>query len=482
MERYQRVVKPKPEQPVNENEIRVTAQGLIRNYVTYATSLFQVLKVKSCRISEKFGIWSLICVWNVYVSSDPEFWLMILYMSCGASETGVVLYNRELMLGVDTRVVCLLFCKFAIFVVRLISSHWFLENGYDLYFYVQDKNEKEVVLKAMGQAISKAVAIGEIIKNRIPGLHQNISTSSTTITDAYEPIEEGLNPLEMKRQVSLISIALSTIELNKTSPGYQAPTMKQAEGANQQELENKQSILSSTAVDEGSLISLIEPSMCPKSMIVSTLNPNPSIIKILPAIYDGIAGDIIIGVLEGNEAEVGAEAETGDTVPFLISIIIISISSRLNVSKDYAGDCLAATISYVKFNASNLQEAYLIMASNDIDMDEWEELNQLIVNKINSNNQDAEVSEPPSPSPEVMYRFVLGKWWTRYDLLRMLIRRSTTTTPGLPVWYRRDLEQCTWSPEKVSSKVGAVRHDGIVKIWSDADCPMSGFSAIHLVT
>ena len=68
------------------------------------------------------------------------------------------------MLGVDTRVVCLLFCKFAIFVVRLISSRWFLETGYDLYFYVQEKNEKEVVLKAMGQAISKAVAIGEIIK------------------------------------------------------------------------------------------------------------------------------------------------------------------------------------------------------------------------------------------------------------------------------------------------------------------------------
>lgn len=117
------------------------------------------------------------------------------------------------------------------------------------------------------------------------------------------------------------------------------------------------------------------------------------------------------------------------------------------------------------------------MASNGIDIDEWEELNQLIVNKINSNNQDAEVSEPPSPSPspEVMYRFVLGKWWTRYDLLRMLIRRSTTITPGLPVWYRRDLEQCTWSPEKVPSKVGAVCHvsrDGIVKTWSNADRPM----------
>lgn len=39
-----------------------------------------------------------------------------------------------------------------------------VNTGYDPYFFVQDKNEKEIVLKAMGQAISKAVAVGEIIK------------------------------------------------------------------------------------------------------------------------------------------------------------------------------------------------------------------------------------------------------------------------------------------------------------------------------
>lgn len=32
------------------------------------------------------------------------------------------------------------------------------------YSYIQDKQEKEIVLKAMGQAISKAVAIAEFIK------------------------------------------------------------------------------------------------------------------------------------------------------------------------------------------------------------------------------------------------------------------------------------------------------------------------------
>lgn len=43
MDRYQRVEKPRPEEHISENEIRVTAQGLIRNYIIYATSLLQVL-------------------------------------------------------------------------------------------------------------------------------------------------------------------------------------------------------------------------------------------------------------------------------------------------------------------------------------------------------------------------------------------------------------------------------------------------------
>lgn len=42
MDRYQRVEKPKAETPINENEIRVTTQGRMRNYITYATTLLQV--------------------------------------------------------------------------------------------------------------------------------------------------------------------------------------------------------------------------------------------------------------------------------------------------------------------------------------------------------------------------------------------------------------------------------------------------------
>ncbi|KAH9784941.1 Alba domain-containing protein [Citrus sinensis] len=127
MDRYQKVEKPKPESPINENEIRITTQGAIRNYITYATTL------------------------------------------------------------------------------------------------LQEKHAKEIVLKAMGQAINKTVAIAEIIKKRIPQLHQDTAISSVSITDTWEPIEEGLVPVEMTRHVSMISITFSTRELNNNSPGYQAP-------------------------------------------------------------------------------------------------------------------------------------------------------------------------------------------------------------------------------------------------------------------
>nr|CAB3497087.1 unnamed protein product [Digitaria exilis] len=41
MDRYQRVEKPREEAPIGANEIRITAQGRPRNYITYALNLLQ---------------------------------------------------------------------------------------------------------------------------------------------------------------------------------------------------------------------------------------------------------------------------------------------------------------------------------------------------------------------------------------------------------------------------------------------------------
>ncbi|KAJ7966910.1 ribonuclease P protein subunit p25-like protein [Quillaja saponaria] len=127
MDRYQKVQKPREETPIDENEIRITSQGRMRNYITYAMTL------------------------------------------------------------------------------------------------LQEKNANEIVFKAMGRAINKTVTIVELIKRRIVGLHQNTAIGSTDITDTWEPLEEGLLPLETTRHVSMITVTLSMKELNTSSVGYQPP-------------------------------------------------------------------------------------------------------------------------------------------------------------------------------------------------------------------------------------------------------------------
>ncbi|KAM3305653.1 ATP-dependent RNA helicase A-like isoform X2 [Capsicum chacoense] len=128
MDRYEKVQKPRNESPIKENEIRITTQGRLRNYITYATNLL-----------------------------------------------------------------------------------------------LQEKGSKEIALKSMGRAISKTVMTAELIKRKIAGLHQITSIGSTDITDTWEPVEEGLLPLETTRHVSVITIILSKKVLDTSSIGYQPP-------------------------------------------------------------------------------------------------------------------------------------------------------------------------------------------------------------------------------------------------------------------
>lgn len=131
MDRYQRVEKPRAETPIAENEIRITSQGRMRNYITYAMTL------------------------------------------------------------------------------------------------LQEKEAEQIVFKAMGRAINKAVTIVELIKRRIVGLHQITSITSADVIDTYEPLEEGLLPLENTRHVSMITVTLSKKELDTENVGYQMPIPKE---------------------------------------------------------------------------------------------------------------------------------------------------------------------------------------------------------------------------------------------------------------
>jgi hypothetical protein len=59
---------------------------------------------------------------------------------------------------------------------------------------LQEKNCQFISLLAMGKAISKAISIAEIIKKRVPGLHQATEIGSTSFTETYTPQVPGLDP------------------------------------------------------------------------------------------------------------------------------------------------------------------------------------------------------------------------------------------------------------------------------------------------
>ncbi|KAH7434424.1 hypothetical protein KP509_06G016900 [Ceratopteris richardii] len=95
-------------------------------------------------------------------------------------------------------------------------------------------SENEICITTLGKMrnyITYATfTIAEIIKRRIPGLHQVTSVGSSDITDVWEPLEERVVPLEQTRHVSMITITLSLKELDTSSSGYQPPLPFQDDG------------------------------------------------------------------------------------------------------------------------------------------------------------------------------------------------------------------------------------------------------------
>jgi len=84
-------------------------------------------------------------------------------------------------------------------------------------------NKTKIVITATGNALTKAVTSGEVIKRRFKGLHQITKIGSTDIVDEYEPLEEGLDNVTDTRSVPFIEITLSKEALDTADKGYQPP-------------------------------------------------------------------------------------------------------------------------------------------------------------------------------------------------------------------------------------------------------------------
>eukprot|EP01084_Bolivina_argentea_P026922 50051_1 len=111
--------------------------------------------------------------------------------------------------------------------VRVVASRgqrMYIKYAIDVLTGADGKTKADsVVLTGMGNAVYNVVNVTEILKRRVKGLHQTTDISSETMTDKYEAIEEGKPGLEVERKVSTIKIVLSTAQLDKEHPGYQAP-------------------------------------------------------------------------------------------------------------------------------------------------------------------------------------------------------------------------------------------------------------------
>eukprot|EP01055_Gregarina_sp_Pseudo9_P001605 Gregarina_sp_Pseudo_9__1604@NODE_2080_length_1161_cov_278_883244_g1921_i0_p1_GENE_NODE_2080_length_1161_cov_278_883244_g1921_i0NODE_2080_length_1161_cov_278_883244_g1921_i0_p1_ORF_typecomplete_len236_score4_32Alba/PF01918_21/2e19Rpp20/PF12328_8/0_065_NODE_2080_length_1161_cov_278_883244_g1921_i0257964 len=89
----------------------------------------------------------------------------------------------------------------------------------------KDENRNTITFRASGLAIPIAVSTIEILKRRVKGLHQQTNIGITTLTDEYEPLEQGLTKRTLTRQVPYLLVILSKLEtaVDKNAPGYQAP-------------------------------------------------------------------------------------------------------------------------------------------------------------------------------------------------------------------------------------------------------------------
>ncbi|KAI3905109.1 hypothetical protein MKX01_017355 [Papaver californicum] len=81
MYQYQRVDKPRTDTPISENEIQITTQGRMRNYITYATSLLQekcsnkiVFKAMGRAINKTIMIVELIKITSIGSTDIIDTW------------------------------------------------------------------------------------------------------------------------------------------------------------------------------------------------------------------------------------------------------------------------------------------------------------------------------------------------------------------------------------------------------------------------
>lgn len=84
---------------------------------------------------------------------------------------------------------------------------------------------RHVVFSGSGRAAGKVVSCAEIVKRRVPGLHQLTKLRFLQTEDSWVPTspDTGLDPLTVRRHVPAVWVLLSRDPLDPNECGYQPP-------------------------------------------------------------------------------------------------------------------------------------------------------------------------------------------------------------------------------------------------------------------
>lgn len=61
-----------------------------------------------------------------------------------------------------------------------------------------------MTIKAAERVIDRALWVAEVVRRKVPGLHQIIAITEKKIVDVYEPKEEGLVRVEQERFLTIV--------------------------------------------------------------------------------------------------------------------------------------------------------------------------------------------------------------------------------------------------------------------------------------
>ena len=82
----------------------------------------------------------------------------------------------------------------------------YISRALTLFF---GEEKKFVTIKAAERVIERAFWVAEVLKTKVPNLHQITTISEKKVVDIYQPKEEGLLTVEKPRYLTIVEVVLT---------------------------------------------------------------------------------------------------------------------------------------------------------------------------------------------------------------------------------------------------------------------------------